>query len=70
MNNLIEYLNSNKIQFSKKSKSVVEIDGQTYQLVLPDENNKLFDETLEMLCEDTVEDNYIFCFGIDEVKKC
>lgn len=63
MKELIEYLESNLIDFVQKSKNVVEIDNQTYQLVEPDEEGFLFDESLEMTCEDTVEDNYVFKFG-------
>lgn len=63
MKELIEYLESNLIDFVQKSKNVVEIDNQTYQLVEPDEEGFLFDESLEMMCEDTIEDNYVFKFG-------
>ena len=63
MKELIQYLKNNKLDFKQLSKNVVKIADQTYQYIQPDEEGHLFDETLEMTCDDTVEDNYVFCFG-------
>ena len=63
MKELIKHLQDNLIKFKQISENIVEIDSQTYQLIEEDEEGKLFDEGLEMLCDDTEEDNYIFCFG-------
>lgn len=63
MKELVSYLKQNKIKHQKLSDNVVKIGDKTYQYIIPDEGGLLFDETLEMTCEDTIEDNYIFCFG-------
>ena len=59
---LVQYLTANKIVFSNKSKYVLIIDGQTYELVMGS-GGKLFGNNFELLCGKTDEDNYIFNFG-------
>lgn len=63
MNNLKEYLKNNLIRFEELSESTVRIGNQTYELIFPNSEGKLFDDSFEMTCDDTVEDNYIFNFG-------
>ena len=63
MNRLTEYLQTNFIKFEIVSDNIVRIGSQTYQLIYPDNNGKLFDELFELTCDDTEEDNYIFNFG-------
>lgn len=60
MNNLTTYLTNNLIQFKQISDVTVEINNQTFQLIKPNEENKLFEAGLELICEETTEDNYIF----------
>lgn len=63
MNSLIAYLEDNLIKFEQVSENIIKIEDKTYQLVKPDKENKLFDDSFEMTCDDTEEDNYIFEFG-------
>ena len=63
MNNLKEYLQNNYITFQQLSESTIQIQNQTYELIYPNEEGKLFDSSFEMTCDDTVEDNYVFQFG-------
>ena len=63
MEKLKEYLKSNRIRFEELSETTVKIDESTYELVYPNNEGKLFDDSFEMTCDDTVEDNYVFSFG-------
>ena len=63
MNNLSKYLEDNLIKFEQVSDNIVKIEEKTYQLILPDKEKKIFDDSFELLCDDTEEDNYIFEFG-------
>ncbi len=60
---LVQYLEENKIVFIKHSDNVVEINKETYELVYPDEEDKIFDKNFELICETTNEYNYVFEFG-------
>lgn len=63
MDKLKKYLKSNRIKFEELSETTVKIDERTYELVYPNNEGKLFDDSFEMTCDDTVEDNYVFSFG-------
>lgn len=63
MEKLKEYLKRNKIKFEELSETTVRVDDKTYELIYPDNQERLFDDSFEMTCDDTVEDNYVFSFG-------
>lgn len=63
MNKLTKYLEDNFIEFEKITDNIVKINDKTYQIVYPNSEGKLFDDSFDMTCDDTEEDNYIFEFG-------
>lgn len=63
MNNLKKYLDDNYIKYEIVSDNILSISGETYQLIYPDNNGRIFDDVFELTCSDTDEDNYIFEFG-------
>lgn len=63
MENLISYLEEQKIDFKQVDENVVVIDGKSYKLIKPDEEGKLFTEDFILIADNTNCDNYVFSFG-------
>jgi len=63
MKNLTKYLKENKIEFKKIEEVSMEIDSKIFELIEPNEDGLLFDDTFSLVCDKTENDGYIYKFG-------
>jgi len=62
MKTLLEYLNSNLINYTEKE-GIITIDNKTYELIKANKDNMLFDEKFHLIAEETKQNAYVFEFG-------
>ena len=64
MENLLSYLDSNKICYKKSSDLLININNEDYFLVYPNKEGKIFNEDFHLITSKDIDcDNYVFEFG-------
>lgn len=63
MNNLISYLKQNKIKYQEIDDEIININGEIYYLVKPNEEGLLFSEDFQLMTDYQSCNKYVYCFG-------